>query len=63
MLVQHTVVVSWVGKGILMVGPFGDWLRYSFEDPIILVEEVGVHTTSTPFCFGGGKCPPWLRSA
>ena len=33
-------MVTWVGKGLLMVGPFGDWLKYSYDSAIHVVEEV-----------------------
>jgi hypothetical protein len=55
--IQHSVVVSWLGKGILMVGPFGDWLRYSYDDPVVLVEEVGAGAPPWAPLLGCSLCP------
>ena len=29
--------MSWHGKGVLAVGPFGDWVKYVLEDESVLL--------------------------
>ncbi|KAI9312452.1 Vps16, C-terminal region-domain-containing protein [Dichotomocladium elegans] len=45
-----SVVLYW-DKIVLMVGPFGDWIKFSYEDPIFLISEVdGVRIMSSDKC-------------
>lgn len=38
-------------KIVLMVGPFGDWIKFSYEGPIFLISEVdGVRIMSADKC-------------
>lgn len=36
---DDAVVMFWRKIGIVMVGPYGDWLNYSYEGPLFLVPE------------------------
>ncbi|KAI7898789.1 Vps16, C-terminal region-domain-containing protein [Cokeromyces recurvatus] len=45
-----SVVLYW-DKIVLMVGPFGDWIKYTYEDPIYLASEIdGVRIISNDKC-------------
>ncbi|KAI8887949.1 hypothetical protein K501DRAFT_174170 [Backusella circina FSU 941] len=45
-----SVVLYW-DKIVLMVGPFGDWIKYAYEDPIYLASEIdGVRIISNEKC-------------
>ncbi|KAI8983029.1 Vps16, N-terminal region-domain-containing protein [Pilobolus umbonatus] len=45
-----SVVLYW-DKIVLMVGPFGDWIKYTYEDPIYLASEIdGVRIISNEKC-------------
>ncbi|KAI7862783.1 Vps16, C-terminal region-domain-containing protein [Spinellus fusiger] len=45
-----SVVLYW-DKIVLMVGPFGDWIKFSYEDPIFLASEVdGMRIISNDKC-------------
>ncbi|RHZ79068.1 hypothetical protein Glove_152g21 [Diversispora epigaea] len=45
-----SVVLYW-DKIVLMVGPFGDWIKYSYDDSIYLIPEVdGVRVISSDKC-------------
>ncbi|CDH59927.1 vacuolar protein sorting vps16 [Lichtheimia corymbifera JMRC:FSU:9682] len=45
-----SVVLYW-DKIVLMVGPFGDWIKFSYEGPIFLISEVdGVRIMSADKC-------------
>src|SRR3954451_21195770 len=45
-----SVVLYW-DKLVLMVGPFGDWIKYSYDDAIYLVPEIdGVRIISSDKC-------------
>ncbi|RCH85747.1 hypothetical protein CU098_002029, partial [Rhizopus stolonifer] len=45
-----SVVLYWE-KIVLMVGPFGDWIKYTYEDPIYLASEIdGVRIISNDKC-------------
>ncbi|RUS17640.1 Vps16, N-terminal region-domain-containing protein, partial [Endogone sp. FLAS-F59071] len=45
-----SVVMYWE-KLVLMVGPFGDWIKFSYEDAIYLISEVdGVRVIGTEKC-------------
>lgn len=45
-----SVVLYW-DKIVLMVGPFGDWIKYTYEDPIYLASEIdGVRIISNDRC-------------
>ena len=37
---EDSVVMYWKQLGLLMVGPFGDWVKYTFEEALVLVQEV-----------------------
>jgi hypothetical protein len=38
-------------KIVLMIGPFGDWIKFSYDDPIFLSSEIdGVRITSNDKC-------------
>lgn len=38
-------------KLVLMVGPFGDWIKFSYEDAIYLISEIdGVRVIGTEKC-------------
>ena len=42
-VMQDAVVMSWHGKGVLVVGPLGDWVKYVCEDEsVFLAAEVGL---------------------
>jgi len=37
---QDAVVMSWHGRGLLAVGPFGNWVKYVYDDePVVLAPE------------------------
>ncbi|SAM01302.1 hypothetical protein [Absidia glauca] len=45
-----SVVMYW-DKIVLMIGPFGDWIKFSYDDPIFLSSEIdGVRITSNDKC-------------
>ncbi|KAI9491794.1 Vps16, C-terminal region-domain-containing protein [Zychaea mexicana] len=45
-----SVVLYW-DKIVLMVGPFGDWIKFSYEDPIFMISEIdGVRIMSNDKC-------------
>ncbi|KAI8973476.1 Vps16, C-terminal region-domain-containing protein [Mycotypha africana] len=45
-----SVVLYWE-KIVLMVGPFGDWIKYTYDDPIFLASEIdGVRIISNEKC-------------
>ncbi|KAG0177300.1 hypothetical protein DFQ28_006131 [Apophysomyces sp. BC1034] len=45
-----SVVLYW-DKIVLMVGPFGDWIKFSYDDPIYLASEIdGVRIISNDKC-------------
>jgi len=47
---NDSVLMYW-DKGLLMVGPAGDWIKYSYDDPIVLVPEIdGVRIFSNERC-------------
>ena len=36
---------------VLMVGPYGDWVKYAYDEPVVLVAEadaVRIYTTCAP---------------
>ena len=37
---EDSVALHWRQLGLLMVGPFGDWVKYSYDEPLVLVQEV-----------------------
>jgi hypothetical protein len=45
-----SVVLYW-DKILLMVGPYGDWIKYTYEEPIYLIPECdGVRIISNQKC-------------
>ncbi|CAK9004799.1 Protein VACUOLELESS1 (Vacuolar protein sorting-associated protein 16 homolog) [Durusdinium trenchii] len=34
------VVMQWNQLGLLMVGPYGDWIKYTYTEPVILAQEI-----------------------
>lgn len=40
LLLLPQVVLYWKGTGLLMVGPYGDFLHYYYKEPLTLVTEV-----------------------
>lgn len=36
---MDSVVVNWSGL-VLMIGPFGDWIKLSYDTPIIMISEI-----------------------
>ncbi|KAI8328235.1 Vps16, C-terminal region-domain-containing protein [Chlamydoabsidia padenii] len=45
-----SVIMYW-NNIVLMVGPFGDWVKFSYDDPIFLSSEIdGVRITSNDKC-------------
>ncbi|KAF9355900.1 hypothetical protein BGX26_005975, partial [Mortierella sp. AD094] len=45
-----SVVLYW-DKIVLMVGPFGDWIKYSYDDAIFLIPEIdGIRVISSEKC-------------
>lgn len=47
---EDAVVMMWPEKGVLMVGPFGDWLKYQYTEPIILAQEVWWRRVCVRWC-------------
>lgn len=38
-------------KIVLMIGPFGDWIKFSYDEPIFLSSEIdGIRITSNDKC-------------
>ncbi|CAO3625786.1 unnamed protein product [Cunninghamella echinulata] len=45
-----SVVMYW-DKIVLMIGPFGDWIKFSYDEPIFLSSEIdGIRITSNDKC-------------
>jgi len=57
-----TVLLHWPGY-ILMVGPFGDWIRYEFDSPLYLIPEIdGVRIITNEKCEFLQKVPESTES-
>uniref|UniRef100_A0A7S2RT75 Vacuolar protein sorting-associated protein 16 homolog n=1 Tax=Mucochytrium quahogii TaxID=96639 RepID=A0A7S2RT75_9STRA len=37
---EDSVVMQWKNLGLLMVGPRGDWIKYTYEEPVLIVQEI-----------------------
>lgn len=37
---DDSVVMYWKGLGLLMVGPYGDWVKYTYTDTLCILQEV-----------------------
>jgi len=35
-----SIVMHWPEVGLLMVGPYGDWIKYTYNSPLLLVREI-----------------------
>ncbi|KAF9172947.1 hypothetical protein BGX21_004216 [Mortierella sp. AD011] len=57
-----SVVLYW-DKIVLMVGPFGDWIKYSYDDAIFLIPEIdGIRVISSEKCEFLQKVPDVTES-
>lgn len=57
-----SVVMYW-DKVVLMIGPFGDWIKFSYDDPIFLSSEIdGVRITSNDKCELLQKVPGKMKA-
>lgn len=36
---EDSVVLTWADKGLLLIGPFGDWLKFNFDEALHVVQE------------------------
>jgi len=57
-----TVLLYWTGY-VLMVGPFGDWIKYDYESPVYLIPEIdGVRIITNETCEFLQKVPETTES-
>eukprot|EP00638_Chattonella_subsalsa_P017450 CAMPEP_0117825468 /NCGR_PEP_ID=MMETSP0949-20121206/5502_1 /TAXON_ID=44440 /ORGANISM="Chattonella subsalsa, Strain CCMP2191" /LENGTH=341 /DNA_ID=CAMNT_0005665461 /DNA_START=44 /DNA_END=1065 /DNA_ORIENTATION=- len=45
---EDCVVLHWRGLGLLLVGPFGDWVRFPYQESLALVPEADCCRVFTP---------------
>ncbi|GBG34095.1 Vacuolar protein sorting-associated protein 16-like [Hondaea fermentalgiana] len=37
---SDAVVLQWKELGLLVVGPYGDWIKYTYNEPVVIIQEI-----------------------